>query len=305
MPYNITDPIRNKPGTQHALFQTTGSFQGFGRAAFAPWLASLVTMLLLWTLRGALRRRRHTLAFAKFAEANGCGQTRRQLPRIFMASLRNKLRLLTYREGDLFDELLASKYRIYGDTHAFYDSDRLPTVIHTIDPANAHAMLSSGSRDYSGPKARKSFLYPLAQRSVLVSEGAEWAHHRKLASRGIARGAKHTGHLESNMRTLIGAIGPAKDDEGWTEEVDLLDLFYRFTLDVSAQHLFGVSSHSQASAMSDRESTAIVQDSVSRKSRSATMTLDEAYDTVSSYVARRSRLGSKCWMIDSFKVTAS
>ena len=108
------------------------------------------------------------------------------------------------------------------------------------------------------------------------------------------------------MRTLIGAIGPAKDDEGWTKEVDLLDRFHRFALDVSAVFVRRqLTLASFCYNIEDRESTVNVQGSVSRKSRSATMTLDEAYGIVSSYVARRSRLGTKCWMIDSFKVTTS
>lgn len=265
-----------------------------------PLLTGLSTMLLLWMISTLVQARQRRKDFAKFIVANKCARTRLELPRKFMANMRNKYSLLTYRAGDFFDDRSASKYCRYGETHALYDSAGFAKVVHTIDPINVHAFLATHSQDYHGPKSRKAILDPMAQRSVLVSEGPDWEHHRKLALRGIAKGAKETDHIEAEVDILFQNIDASQKAKG---EVDLLEVFYQFALNLSTKHLFGVAAETRPSDGAGERQRTLPQDSTGQpRSQEPRLSISEAYKIIGTYVSQRSKLGTLHWMADSPRV---
>lgn len=70
------------------------------------------------------------------------------------------------------------------------------------------------------------------------------------------KGAKDARNVESDIQLLFEAIGLAIDADGWTEEVDLFDLFIRMSLDMSLKHLFGQTAGSQLTGFRERRGDA-------------------------------------------------
>lgn len=262
-------------------------------------LTTMLVGLKIWQIMRRLSTKRRV---SHFTRDNGCVRTRKELPQKIMSSIRNKIDLLKHKGGDLLDDVFAEKYRTYGETHALYDSYGVAKVVHTIDPVNVNALLSSKSHDYRGPKNRKGIMYPLAQDGILTTEGAEWAHHRKTVQRLGFRGAKDCSNVESDVQLLFEAIGQPRDADGWTGEVDLLDLFIRMALDMSLQHLFGTTANSQLIGMSERASNlAAASGYLTQEEHSElqSMSYNEAYEVIRYWLAMRSKLGSKYWLADS------
>lgn len=246
-------------------------------------------------LTGAKRSRN----FSNFAKSKNCG-TASALPTPILGAIRHKIKLLLYPGGDLLDDVFAKKYERHGATHALHDRFGVPKVIHTIDPVNINAIMRSRAEDWCPSKGRADTMYPLAQEGLLNSEGEAWMRNRKLILRHInTKRVKDVREAEPDVQLLFDAIGSA-DHDGWTETVDLLDLFHRMSLDMSTTYLLGTSANAQFSGIAARKREAIMleHDFVLGK-RDEEMTYEEAYDVVRNYFSWRSKLGSKYWFADS------
>lgn len=146
-------------------------------------------------------------------------------------------------------------------------------------------------------------MYPLAQDGLLNSEGEDWHRNRKLILRHIhSKRVKDVQNYETDIDLLFSAIGPAQED-GWTSTVDLLDLFHRMSLDMSTSFLLGTSANSQINGMRNaRMQAAIDKFGLRRGKTDKSLSYDEAYEVVRHYFSLRSKLGSKYWVADSYKV---
>lgn len=146
-------------------------------------------------------------------------------------------------------------------------------------------------------------MYPLAQDGLLNSEGASWHKNRKMILRHVfTKRAKDVRNSETDIHLLFDAIGPV-DKDGWTQEVDLPDLFHRLSLDMSTTFLLGTSADSQLAGMSDaRMKAAMDEFGLVPGKRDSKLTYGEAYDVVRNYFSWRSKLGSKYWIADGPKV---
>ncbi|KAH9822820.1 Cytochrome-P450 52A13 [Teratosphaeria destructans] len=266
------------------------------RSALLPYI-----IVGLWLVRAIIKlclNVRSTRRFQRFAASQNCGNAT-ALPKPLGGNLRHKLRLLTYRGGDLLDGLFAAKYKKYGPTHALHDAFGKPMVIHTIDPANLNAVLSTSWKDWRPSKNRTNTLKPLAQDGLLLTEGDIWHRKRKLISRHLGtKRAKDTSREEVHIQTLFEAIGNV-DHDGWTDEVDLVDLLHRFALDTSTAFLLGKGAESQRSGMREKQRQAAMKDFDLVPGQSTTeMSYDQAYETIRQYLSRRSKLGSLYWIAD-------
>lgn len=263
----------------------------------ALWI--LRTVCLIYNTSSRSRK------FRQFATSRGCGPAT-ALPRRFLGNLRHKVQLLTYPGGDLLDELYAVKYRTFGSTHALHDQLGLPIVVHTIDPLNLHAIFSTSWDDWKPPRSRGNTLKPLAQEGLLLAHGEQWHRKRKLVQRymGIQR-AKDTGRDEEHIQMLFNAIGPTQGN-GWTGVVDLLELLHRAALDLSTEFLLGISAGAQAAGIRDTTGQSLsTKHSITPPALDSSMTYNEAYETVRTYLSWRSKLGSIYWLADSFEVRNS
>ena len=135
---------------------------------------------------------------------------------------------------------LCDQYRQHGNTFAF----RLlfSTTIHTIEPENIKAVLSTNFRDFGMGSARKVAFGPLLGESVVVTDGSQWEHSRAMLRPSFARSqVEDLPMLETHTKNLIRAVwlgGPRG------ETVDLGELFFRFTADVATDFMFGDSINS-------------------------------------------------------------
>lgn len=112
----------------------------------------------------------------------------------------------------------------------------LSPIIHTIEPDNLKAVLSTNFKDYGISPARKEAFLPLFGQSILVSDGALWEHSRGLLRPSFARSqvgdlAMFDGHV-TNLLKSIPRDGSV---------VDLGDLFFGLTADVITDFMFGES----------------------------------------------------------------
>ncbi|KAM3425024.1 hypothetical protein BST61_g6993 [Cercospora zeina] len=252
----------------------------------------------LYNLYISLKRSRRV---REYATSKDCAAAP-ALPTPLFGTIRHKLNLLLYPGGDLLDDVFAKKYETYGPTHALHDRFGVPNVIHTIDPANINAIMRTQAEDWRPAKGRADTMYPLAQEGLLNSEGEAWSRNRKLILRHInTKRVKDVRSAESDVQLLFDAIGSC-DHDGWTETVDLLDLFHRLSLDMSTTYLLGTSANAQLTGVFERKRQAAMAevDLVPNK-HDQKMSYGDAYEIVRNYFSWRSKLGSKYWIADSPK----
>ncbi|KAI0595974.1 cytochrome P450 alkane hydroxylase [Biscogniauxia sp. FL1348] len=119
-------------------------------------------------------------------------------------------------------------------------------TILTIEPRNLEAMLYTNSEDW-GIGMRRTIFLPLLGDGLFTQDGDEWKHSRDvLRPQFYHRRYEDLDILRPHVDNLLQAIGDIKG------VVDLEPLFFRLTLDVTTQFLFGKSVYSQRTNNSDR-----------------------------------------------------
>ncbi|KAL9610064.1 MAG: hypothetical protein Q9167_005201 [Letrouitia subvulpina] len=129
-----------------------------------------------------------------------------------------------------FDDLGCTTYR----------TDVLRTaVVVTIDPENIKSVLATDFQSYSIGDDRKKAMGALLGSGIFTTDGAEWQHSRDMLRPNFVRSQIGDVELfEKHVSRLIQAI----PRDGST--VDLAPLFFKLTLDISTEFLFGVSTDS-------------------------------------------------------------
>ncbi|WPB04022.1 uncharacterized protein RHO25_008666 [Cercospora beticola] len=277
------------------LVTTKPSYSAFGVLSILGYFFGIRPVYQFYI---SLRRSWH---FHDVVKSKDCAPAA-AVPTPLFGTIRHKLNLLLYPGGDLLDDVFAKKYEKYGATHALHDRFGVPKVIHTIDPANVNAIMRTQADDWRPAKGRANTMYPLAQEGLLNSEGEAWSRNRKLILRHInTKRVKDVRSAESDVQLLFDTIGPA-DHDGWTETVDLLDLFHRLSLDMSTTYLLGTSANSQLTGVFERKrQAAMAEYDLIPNKRDQKMSYGEAYEIVRNYFSWRSKLGSKYWIADSPK----
>jgi cytochrome P450 len=105
---------------------------------------------------------------------------------------------------------------------------------------------------------------------------------------------KDTRSNEAAIQLLFDAIG-ATDVDGWTRNVDLMDLFLRMALDMTTEYLLGTSFGSQVNGIRDRTGTSTSHQQRKRYG----LTWEQAFEIAKIYMSWRAKLGSKAWLADS------
>ena len=207
----------------------------------AVFLLPAVYLIQRWC-RGYLAERR----FQQFARDNGCQPAHLSINKLpwgidrIIAVLRFK--------GDMLDDLIFARFKQEGTwtyTHTTLFGEHL---LHTAEPRNVQAVLATGFKDFEIGKIRHHQFGPLLGLGILTSDGPAWEHFRALLKPQFSReqisdlnaAERHTQHLFQAL--------PVKED-GWTDGGDILELFYRLTLDVGTEFLIGRSVNSQLAAL--------------------------------------------------------
>lgn len=305
-----TNLLRSAPSLRLATHRSLETIQSLASptlpplsTAFAILVVFAMVQMIVTLVQGVSARKR----FRTLENRYGCASPR-AVPNPFPWGLRHKFNLLTQQGGDILDNFFAEKYRNNGPTHALYDTFGIPRVIHTIDPVNLNAVLCSSFDDWRPSKSRTNTIYPLAQDGLLTTEGQKWHKNRKLIQRHIGgRKVKDVSSAEKDIKLLFEAVG-RPDEEGWSPEVDLLELFHRLALDLSTSYLLGTSANSQASSLLALDSEENGPNIKAKRGpfgwlQNRPMTYGEAYEIVRNHFSWRSKLGSKYWLADSLEVS--
>ncbi|KAL8868441.1 MAG: hypothetical protein Q9174_004990, partial [Haloplaca sp. 1 TL-2023] len=126
------------------------------------------------------------------------------------------------------------QYEKYGHTH----SSRFTTypVIQTIEPENIKTVLSTNFKDFEIGTPRRRAFAPILANSILVADGPEWEHSRAFLKPSFNRSqVGDLATLEFHVKHLLDAL----PKDGST--VDLAELFFRYTADVTTDFMFGQS----------------------------------------------------------------
>ena len=176
--------------------------------------------------------------------------------------------------------------------HIFLDT----TDIFTIDPQNLQAMLSTQFQDFClGPTRRDSFV-PFLGHGIFTEDGEVWERSRAMLRPHFSRTQISDLTLEeTHVQNLIKVL--PVDDSGWTAPVDLQILFFRFTLDLATEFLFGRSVNSQIMSP-NRVATVSSSDGAIDGVR-----FGKAFDICSSYLAKRARMGDFYWLFNNKEFT--
>ena len=132
-------------------------------------------------------------------------------------------------------------YEVYGNTFA----SKLATTktLNTIEPENFKAILATNFKDYVVGTGRRNAFGPVLGNSVIVADGAAWEHSRALLRPSFNRNqTRDLLTLETHVQALIGVI----PHDGST--IDIQELFFRFTADVTTDFMFGESIRSLSKA---------------------------------------------------------
>lgn len=179
--------------------------------------------------------------------------------------------------GTVLDAAVRS-YQTYGNT--FYQRFIGGDFINTIDPANIQAVTSANFYDYEMGTRRREASMPLLGLGIFNNEGDSWRHSRRLFRPAFKNSemrsleALFERHFQ-NMRAIIPRDGSV---------VDLSELFFCYTMDVSTQYFFGNSTSSllELNSADSLEETA--------------QTFSRAFAAAQDHIRENYVLGSLAWL---------
>ena len=125
-------------------------------------------------------------------------------------------------------------YEQNGNTFSSYSLGS--KFIHTIEPENAKAVLSTYFNNFGITPGRKAAFFPLLGQSILISDGVQWKRSRAFLRPAFERSrVGDLAMLENHVENFIKAI----PRNGAT--VDIAELLFRLTADLTTDFMFGES----------------------------------------------------------------
>ncbi|KAI1770105.1 cytochrome P450 monooxygenase [Hypoxylon cercidicola] len=243
------------------------------------WLCPIVAAVVLYVYRAGYRYfdQRARLSFSK-----GDVLAYHSLPQASRWPLGLDLLALTLKASDEFHlmEFFLDNFRKLGNT--FQQVIGPTTSVFTIEPANVEAVLLSNAKDW-GLGFRRTIFFPLLGDGIFLQEGDAWKH-----SRDILRPHFYYRHYEDldiyrpHVENLLEAIASDAIADTATSVVDLEPLFFRLTLDVTTEFLFG------ESVLSQRPTSGVTSHD-----------FEKAFDTAQSISSKRLRFQKLYWLVES------
>lgn len=278
-------------------------------------LITLLACLLLASYLRLLTLRRHAIASATF---NGCKPPHTLPTAALLGGLRYKLRLLLPR-GDVLDRMMGDQYSRFGNTHALLHPYTHKTKgIYTVEPANIQTVLAGRFHDFQRPQRIAEVVRPFLGPGIFISNGEAWHDNRALLRPYFSqKRVKDFDIFATHFEHLLDAVGRRRPEErggdGWTEQVDLKDLFYLFTLDTASEFLLGTSTDSQLTAIQqhrdggakkppgggEEKNTKVARGFFERNDLNMPAFVS-AWDKLMHFSALRVKLGKYHWLADSF-----
>jgi len=168
------------------------------------------------------------------------------------------------------------------------------TSINTSDPQNVQAILATKFHDFDLGPAREGNFFDMLGDGIFTAPASRWSHFRGQLKPQFTRDqVSDLEAADTHLQVLFRAL-PAENRDGWIQFADLKPMFLRFTMDVSTEFLFGSSVNSQSTAIHTLESSLEASKRAAEDQKFA-----EAMDFAQQYIARRMRLSSFYWLMNS------
>lgn len=115
----------------------------------------------------------------------------------------------------------------------------------TIDETNIKAMLGTQFPDFDLGAQRHNNIKTFLGSGIFSQDGKDWERSRALMRPQFARANISDLEMEErHFQVLLEAL-PGIEKDGWTGEIDVQPLLFRFTLDTATEFLLGQSVESQ------------------------------------------------------------
>ena len=222
-------------GSQHHPFYNMALWPN------SPLPLILSFALTLYSLRLLYQHITTTLRRRQIKATNNCKPPRSYPHKEPIFGLDAFIALVATVKSKTYRKHIQQQYAANGNTFTTIYLSR--TNIHTIEPENIKALLSTKFKDYAISAERKAAFRPLLGHSILLADGNQWEQSRALLRPSFARTqVADFGMLEAHVQELLACI----PRDGAT--VDLADLFSCLTADVTTDLMFGESINSLARA---------------------------------------------------------
>lgn len=203
------------------------------------WLLAAVVATAL-----IVRRTRLFLERRRFARLHGCQPVARSYNKEpFLGLDKLPQTILAVRQHRILEQG-CELFEILGNTFTVKELHR--RAILTVEPENIKTVLSLRFKDY-GIGHRLEAFRPLLGEGIFDSDGDHWASSRALIRPSFNRDqVADVETLEKSIQDLFSLL----PRDGKTE-VDLSELFFRFTMDTATDFLFGRSVNSLTDVQSE------------------------------------------------------
>ncbi|KAL8850615.1 MAG: hypothetical protein Q9221_004485 [Calogaya cf. arnoldii] len=273
-------------------------------ADFSLWTITCTLICLACIISRVVRKAQWTRLdreFRSFASTRGCA-----LPSTvqgsFLSGIRHKWKRL-HHCGDMFNDYMHSVFRKNGPTHAIVEPSGGDTkTIYIIEPEIIKIMLHTKFSDYHRSRNMPNALDLVMGQGIFTSNGKAWAH-----SRGLVRAqfsmprVRNIAKIEPYVQNVFDEIGNIREN-GWSEPLEVLLTFKRFTLDSATESMFGTSAESHRVAMREKElfTAKTKKRGVGAKYQLVMTAFGTAFDIAPDYVALRLKLGRLWFLADGF-----
>ncbi|KAF7961094.1 hypothetical protein EAE96_000761 [Botrytis aclada] len=159
----------------------------------------------------------------------------------------------------------------------------------TIDENNIKAMLGTQFPDFDLGAPRIDNFMPFLGPGIFAQDGKDWERSRALMRPQFARDNLSDLKMEEkHVQVLLKAL-PEIEKDGWSGEVDIQPLLFRFTLDTATEFLLGQSVESQLAGMKAASGLKSEETDVEAFARE--------FDIGTMLMAKRSRFAPYAWLV--------
>ncbi len=190
-------------------------------------------LLILLVVYRVLKKRKHN---QQFIRDHGCAPAKARPTKypFGIDMIRDNLKSL--KEHTALEQYQA-EFRHLGCA-TFWAKQLHLHILFTMDPENIKSILATDFKSYSVGEERNKALKPFLGDGIFTTDGAQWQHSRDMLRPCFARSQIGDRDLfEHHFQHLLREI----PRDGST--VNLQDLFFRLTLDIATEFLFGTSTY--------------------------------------------------------------
>ncbi|KAI9696901.1 MAG: hypothetical protein M1820_007976 [Bogoriella megaspora] len=264
------------------------------------WLEIFVAFGILGVVYTFLQYRKDR-AFRKFALDNGCEDPYTDISFLWGIDRFYQMYMVARSGGDLIDDIVVPRFREAGKRSRIGTGLFGKKTLSTIEPRNVQTVMATKFKDYEIGERRHGSFRPLLGNNIFTSDGPFWEHSRALLRPQFAReNINDLGSEEYNVQALFKTL--PTDAHGWTDEVDLLQRFYRLTLDGATEFFFNDNVNSQLTA-AGMAPTSKATDAVSEEASGSEFT--EQFTLAQDWIGYRFRMQGLYWLADGREFRAS